>query len=141
MKKFVILFLIIALLFTACTNIEDVLVIGERFFVAEITEIYLNSDDYLGRVIQYKGLFRTAYWETRGIYFHYVSRRTYGCCGDDGIVGFEVYLDGVEPFPDNTWVEVIGVLEEFELSGGSYLRLVVTSIRELTERGAEFVYA
>jgi len=110
MKKFVILFLIIVLLFTACANSEDVLVIGERFFVTEIMEIYLNSDDYLGRTIQYEGLFRTAYWETQGIYFHYVSRRTYGCCGDDGIVGFEVYLDGAEPFSDNACVEVFGVL-------------------------------
>ena len=124
---------------TAISN--DTLVIEERFFVFWMWDIVFNSDNYLGRTIQYEGMFRTLHWDDG--YLHQVFRYTEGCCGPDGIIGLEVRLDSIdiEPFPDGAWVEVAGILEEFVEGGRTFVRLEVISIIEMDERGAEFVTA
>lgn len=145
MKKLFFLCILVALLLTACagggTNIPEdgVIEIGERFFVMQVTEIQVNASDYLGRSIRFEGLFREEYSAPSSTHFHTVTRNTYGCCGDDGVVGFEVYLPGnMELFPNDTWVSVTGELEEFEYEGMNFFRLRATELVE-TEAGASFV--
>lgn len=147
MKKFLFILLAVALLLGGCSGSSDditvgedgVIDIGERLFVTRITDIRLNADHYLGQSIRLEGMFSGVFWGPTENYYHFVTRRSYGCCGDDGSVGFEIYLGDFDPLPDNSWVEVTGVLERVELDNMTILRLAVTSLIELEERGAEFV--
>ena len=149
--KKMIVFLMLLLLLSGCgsnaakdtdnpVRIDGVYVIEERFFVYRMWDIFDSPNDYLGHTIQYEGMFRTLKFPNLGD-FYQVFRYTEGCCGDDGIIGLNVSLDNIniEPFPDGAWVEVTGVLEEFEVQGQTYLWLKVTTITEMDERGAEFV--
>ncbi len=115
---------------------EDVVYINERLFIAQTNDIYLNTPDYLGKTIQYEGLFKKAAWEDST--YCYVIRYGPGCCGYDGEAGFEVAWDGPWPRVDD-WCEVVGVLEEYQENGMTYLRLALTSLTVLEQRGAEFV--
>jgi len=140
MKKIIFaLILILILGLTGCGSSpdddgEDIIEIGERFFVNQVMEILLNHQQYLGRTIRYEGMFRTVSWGD--MEFSLVYRNSLGCCSPEEVVGFEVIMDGFELFEDNTWVEVTGVLE-FD---GMYVVIRVTDIVELEERGAELVF-
>ena len=143
MKKLLILVIVVTLLLVGLAGCggggDDVVEIEERFFVAQFTHINRNAADYIGRVVRYEGMFQTIHWHATGEDYHMVTRRTLGCCGDDGIVGFEVYLGEIEPFSDNAWVEVEGELEWYEVGEVRFLRVTATSVRELDQRGEEFV--
>lgn len=123
----------------------DLVEIDERLFIALTNDIYINTEDYLGKTIKYEGLFKTMQWpqgdEEQTIY--YVIRYGPGCCGYDGEAGFEIVWeegDGDIDWPQvDDWCEVVGVLEIYELDGWEYLRLVLSSLTVLEERGAEFV--
>ncbi len=122
----------------------DLVEISERLFIAQTNDIYINTEDYLGKTIKYEGIFKTMQWsqgdEEKTIY--YVIRYGPGCCGYDGEAGFEVVWDGDggSDWPQvDDWCEVVGVLEIYELDGWEYLRLVLSSLTVLEERGAEFV--
>jgi len=112
---------------------RNVIVIGERFFVNQMFEIFLNHQQYIDRVVQYEGLFRTIEWN--GLDFYIVYRYMLGCCGEEERIGFEVVMDGFEPFADDAWVEVVGVLD----TDDGFLVLRVISITEMDERGLTFV--
>jgi len=137
-KSLIVLVLILIILLSACSSGEGIVEIEERFFLTQVNYIRRNADEYVGRTIRYEGMFQTFYWPTTGE-FHMVLRNTLGCCGDDGIVGYEVYLGDIEPLPANTWVEVVGMLEWYEVDGLRQLRVVASSITEMDERGAEVV--
>jgi len=136
MKKTVGAFAL-ALILMACTSDEendDTLVIGDRFFVTQIMDIFMNPRIYMGKTIRYEGMFRTLIWFTGDDNFA-VIRYTIGCCGEEPI-GLRVLLPcGMEPFAEDAWVEVIGILER---SNGSPV-VRVTSIVETAERGSRFV--
>jgi len=113
---------------------EAVVVIDERFFVVQTQDILFNPSRFMGRTIRYEGFFGSMQWDDEPP-LHYVARRTLGCCGDDGIIGFEVVLGDIAPPADDAWVEVTGVLH----GEGRRLFLYVTHLTELQERGMEFV--
>ena len=116
----------------------DVVEISERLFIAQTNDIYINTEDYLGKTIKYEGIFKTMYWQQEDKTIAYVIRYGPGCCGYDGEAGFEVVWDGAWPEEDD-WCEVVGVLEEYEVDGYLYLRLELSSLTVLQQRGAEFV--
>ena len=111
------------------------LVISDRFFVQQIHDIWLNTSQYVGRTIQYEGIFRTVHWRTGGD-DHIVIRYTISCCGEVPI-GFYILLsDNFYPLPpENTWVEITGVVE---IHGGTLLVRAV-SLVETEDRGDGFV--
>jgi uncharacterized membrane protein YcgQ (UPF0703/DUF1980 family) len=116
--------------------------IKEKLFLAQINDIYLNEDEYLGRTIRYEGMFTRYTWEEMGLTYYSVYRRSPGCCGADGQAGFEViWPEGSgKAYPkENDWVQVAGTLERFEEYGQSYLRIRLDSLTVKKERGAEFV--
>lgn len=116
---------------------DDHIIITEKMFVGQVNDVYINTKDYLGKTITYEGLVKT-YPVDADQDVHCVIRYGPGCCGTDGDCGFEVTWD--EEFPaDNEWVEVTGVLEEFEFGGAKYIRINASSIIVLEERGAETV--
>ena len=145
MKKFfwILIFAMMAMLSacgepTADYEPEGIINIRERFFAQHIREIYASPDDNLGRTIRLEGMFFTRTFQDTGERFHVVTRGTVTCCGNRGEIGFEVVLGDREPFPDDTWVQVTGVLQENETYG--FLYLAVSSVIE-TERGETEVFA
>ena len=138
MKK-IIGILALAVIFGACGNRTDddgILVIGDRFFVHQVHDIWMNTPQYLGRTIQYEGIFRIVNWRATG-YDHIVMRYTAGCCTREPIGFFILLSDSLYPFPpDHAWVEVTGVLEETD----GFLALNAISLIEMEERGFYFVW-
>lgn len=116
---------------------NDMVEIKEKLFVTQTLDIYTNTEDYLGKTIKYEGIF-DFYTTEDGRTYYYVIRYGPGCCGNDSTAGFEVVWDN--DYPElNDWVEVIGILESYMENGRPYLRIQVTSLRILDERGAETV--
>jgi uncharacterized membrane protein YcgQ (UPF0703/DUF1980 family) len=116
----------------------DVIVIKEKMFVAQSNDIYYNSDEYLGRTIRYEGIFKIYDDPVMEERYYSVIRYGPGCCGIDQNAGFEISWDGTFPKLDD-WVEVEGILEEYEEYGETFLRLDLTKMNVLTKRGAEYV--
>lgn len=116
----------------------DVVEISEKLFIAQTNDIYINTEDYLGKTIKYEGIFKSYYWDEMDATYCYVIRYGPGCCGYDGEAGFEVAWDGELPQEDD-WCEAVGVLETYEENGYQYLRLSLTSLTIKDERGAEYV--
>ncbi|MDR3238531.1 MAG: hypothetical protein LBT44_00345 [Clostridiales bacterium] len=116
----------------------DIVKIKEKMFIAQTNDIYYNAEDYLGKTIQYEGIFSVYEDFEIGATYYSVIRYGPGCCGIDANAGFEVVWDQDYPDPDD-WVEAVGVLEEFEADGGQYLRLALSSLTILPVRGEEYV--
>ena len=167
MKRNILISIIAVLLITGCGNKKNTtapapeiagekkpilpagvdVVIGEKVFIGQVNDIYRNRKDYLGKTIRLEGLFR--YGKVGEKTFYYVIRKAPGCCGDDGQVGFEVYLsqpqtistaDQKTTHPEmDDWVEAQGELKRYEKNGHYYLYLALSDLKVLEERGAEFV--
>ncbi|MDR2610072.1 MAG: hypothetical protein LBC58_01295 [Clostridiales Family XIII bacterium] len=123
-------------------NASKLVNIKEKMFVAQINDIYLNPDDYIGKTIQYEGMFTTYTWDEMNMTYHMVYRASPGCCGTDGVAGFEVvWPEGSDKTlpKENDWCEVVGTLERYKENGESYLQIVMDTLTVKTERGAEFV--
>ena len=118
---------------------RNIIEIRERMFIGQINEIYLNAEEYIGRTIKLEGIFQTH--QSGEGQFYSVVRNGPGCCGDDGLVGFEVAWAENQRYPEhNAWVEAIGVLQLNRASNYiSFPYLDLTSLTELNRRGREFV--
>lgn len=117
----------------------DIIEIKEKMFIAQTNDIYINSEDYLGKTIKYEGIFTSIYYDVKDTNYNFVIRYGPGCCGYDDNAGFEVVWSGEYP-DENDWVRAIGVLEEYEEDGEMYLRLNLSSLTVLDTRGEEYVY-
>lgn len=113
--------------------------IREKMFLAQINDIYINLHEYLGKEIYYEGFMLYYDVEELNKTFNYVVRNGPGCCGNDAFIGFEILWNGEMP-EENEWLEVSGVLEEYEEDGMSYLRLRLNSLEILEERGIDTIY-
>ena len=120
--------------------------IREKMFIAQVNDVYLNSEDYLGKTIRLEGLFKYAQADDRAYCF--VIRNGPGCCGDDGQVGFEVSWTApgqpavgvTRPYPKvDDWVVAQGVLKEYDEYGFPFLYLALSDLKVLDERGETFV--
>ncbi|MFV0351764.1 MAG: hypothetical protein ACK5JF_05575 [Oscillospiraceae bacterium] len=119
-------------------NSGEVIEIKEKMFIAQINDIYLNGQDYLGKTIRYEGIYDEYYDEAGDTTYRYVIRYGPGCCGNDGNAGFEIVWDGEMP-QDTDWVRLEGVLEAYEYNGWQFLCVNVSYLEVLQERGAEYV--
>ncbi|MDR0377057.1 MAG: hypothetical protein LBH70_04605 [Spirochaetaceae bacterium] len=120
---------------------ESVIEIKEKMFIAQTNDVYLNPEDYMGKIIKLEGLFKSTSVPGYDASYCFVIRYGPGCCGDDGSAGFEVAWDGDSPqYPEeDAWVEAAGVLKSYEEDGFPYLYLSLSSLEVKEERGAEFV--
>jgi len=116
---------------------REVVEIRERMFATQVSDIYTNVNNYLSKAIRYEGFYEEIPFDEDQI-FRCVVRWT-GCCADDyERVGFEVIWD--QPYPRiNDWVEVAGVLEQYDEDGQTRVRLRLVSLKVLDERGADLV--
>ena len=118
-------------------------VIKENFFITAINDIYLNRNDFMGKTIMLEGVFK--YGEEEGREYCYVVRYGPGCCGDDGLVGFEVawgspIAGGKKTYPEtDSWVQAKGVLSKYDEMGSSFIYLSLKDMNTLEKRGIEYV--
>jgi zinc transport system permease protein len=115
--------------------------IKEKMFIAQVNDVYLNPEDYLGKTIKLEGIFTLDQYEGYENPYCFVIRYGPGCCGNDGNAGFEVAWDTQEKsYPEaDAWVEATGMLSSYEEDGYPYLYLSLASLNVLDTRGAEFV--
>jgi uncharacterized membrane protein YcgQ (UPF0703/DUF1980 family) len=121
---------------------KDIIEIKEKMFIAQVNDVYLNSEDYLEKTIKLEGLFKLEQYYDRDEPYCFVIRYGPGCCGYDGNAGFEVAWEGdrKKPYPDvDSWVEATGILKTYEEDFMEYLYLDLSSLTVLNKRGAEFV--
>lgn len=120
---------------------QKVIEIKEKMFLAQVNDVYLNQEDYLGRTIKLEGLFKIEQYSNQEPAYCFVLRYGPGCCGSDGNAGFEVAWDKADKsYPnDDDWVEAVGVLKTYEEDGYPYLYLALSELTVLDKRGAEYV--
>jgi uncharacterized membrane protein YcgQ (UPF0703/DUF1980 family) len=123
---------------------NDTVVISEKMFIAQINDVYLNTEDYLGKTIRLEGIFKIEQYYIDADPYCFVIRYGPGCCGYDGNAGFEVKWDKsrIQPYPAaESWVEATGILKTYEEEDGyfQYPYLDLSSLNVLTRRGAEIV--
>lgn len=113
--------------------------IKEKMFIAQSNDIYLNPDEYQDKTIRWEGIYtRLDYANADGTPYHCVFRYGPGCCGDDGMVGFEVVWEG--DYPEvNSWVQAEGTVEQYDENDITYLRIRLSTLAVQSERGAETV--
>jgi uncharacterized membrane protein YcgQ (UPF0703/DUF1980 family) len=142
-----------ALVFAACDSREKAapaadtgaaagkpdIVVREKMFLAQVNDIYLNQEDYIGKTIELEGLFIKEKYNAKE--YCYVIRYGPGCCGSDGNAGFEVIWDQAEKiYPKNDdWVKASGTLATFDDEGYAMLYISLSALTVLEKRGAEFV--
>ena len=122
-KKFLLilaLMLMSSVAFIGCSREDEVYIITDRFFSRQVTDILENPRDFNGRTVQINGMFMSDICDITGDVFYFVGRVQDDCCGG-GIVGppigFEIYLGNNFPAAENAWVQIIGVLEQYNVPG------------------------
>ncbi|MCL1993620.1 MAG: hypothetical protein FWG66_11815 [Spirochaetes bacterium] len=115
---------------------DGTIVLDERVFIQQVTEITMEMDNFVGQTVRYEGLFGTISSSITGREHNWVIRLMV-CCDPLGEpIGFFVDIGEREPFPNDTWVEVTGVLEAYLGFGFRVPQLEVIEIREVTPGNA-----
>jgi uncharacterized membrane protein YcgQ (UPF0703/DUF1980 family) len=140
-----VLFVLMLLLFysknlTAETNSKSVCYLKDRFFIQQVSDIYLNPQDYKNKIIQIEGFFGK-YIDENKVEHYSVYRKTAGCCGDDGETGFEfVYKKEKLSFKADDWILVEAHIAK-EKDGYDRIYLEAISVTPKKKGNAkEFVY-
>ena len=138
MRKILLTTLVIMLiLLSGCKN-DNVVLIRDKMFIEQCNDIYLNPERYKNKVIKIEGIYEEITIKD-GTKYHLIYRRTPGCCGDDGKVGFLFNYDGKMPSSDD-WIRVSGVIEVVQSdTGRNNVTIRVTKLEVLKQRGVEFV--
>ena len=118
------------------TNVGESLEITDNYFIEQTNDVYINLNDYIGKTVKMQGLVYI-YEDGNGNAYHAVVRNTPGCCGNDGLAGLDIQYDGDYPAV-NTWVEVIGIVDKYQVYNSDVPVLKITSIKE-TDTGVTFV--
>ena len=120
----------------AKADTSNMVEITDNFFIEQTNDLYLNSNDYIGKTIKIEGLIYS-YEDSNGDICYAVVRNTPGCCGSDGLAGLDIRYD--EDYPEeDTWVEVIGVVGTDTMYGSKIPAIQVSSMT-VKEKGTTFV--
>ena len=112
----------------------DLTILSSTMLSAELNNIRTNLDKYLGKTIKISGGFSAFYFEETDKLYSYVI--TYmdptNCCSE----GMEFTWNGDHQYPgdypaEGAGIEVTGVLNSYEESGGLYCYLAVEDIAVL----------
>ena len=134
MKKAAIacmLVLSLALMTFGCAGEGGVITMQDRVFIHQLENLMANIHRYLGYTVRVEGMF----YHIDG--YHAIVRLAPSCCGEaamEGLVGFWLELDDMEPLPHDTWVHISG-----ELGLDEYGAVVRVTDMEERPRGQEFV--
>ncbi len=140
-KGLFLIFIVIISLFSGCKNESSneigIFEIKEKMFVTQCNDIFLNPGDYENKIIKIEGMYNE-YEDSKGKIHKYVYRNGPGCCGNDGVVGFEFFYDGNNP-KRNDWIEAVGKVEVVKEAGYINIVLNLDKLTVLDVRGAEIV--
>lgn len=117
---------------------DDVIEIKDNFFIAQCNDIYLNADSYEGKKVRYEGIFNKYTNPDNNVTYYSVIRQGPGCCGNDGVAGFQVQYDGTWPEHED-WVAAEGVVKISERDGFNTVILYLSSLETKSQRGQEYV--
>ncbi len=117
------------------TSKDEIIEIKDEYFISATNDIYYNLDSYLGKTIKMQGLIYE--YDLDGKKCYAVVRNSPGCCGNDGLAGLDIKYEG-KYYPNNTWVEIIGVVDKITWQDGYSPIVNVTSMEE-KEVGQTFV--
>jgi uncharacterized membrane protein YcgQ (UPF0703/DUF1980 family) len=121
---------------------KNLVEIKEKMFATQVSDVYVNTKDYLGKTIKLEGIFLAAQYNENETFYSVIRYGPGGCCGNDNYIGFEIkWPKGQkESYPAvNSWVEAAGLLKSYDVDYSSYLYLELLSLTELKERGTEYV--
>ncbi|MDR1515225.1 MAG: hypothetical protein LBS45_05980 [Synergistaceae bacterium] len=114
--------------------------IKDKFFIQQCNDIYLNPDEYVGRTVRLEGIYDEFKDDENGWTERFVIRYGPGCCGNDGVAGFEFLYDGPTAPKQDDWVEVTGTVDMKKGDDGEeYLVLASSKLRVMDKRGQEYV--
>jgi uncharacterized membrane protein YcgQ (UPF0703/DUF1980 family) len=140
-----VLVLILCLALGGCTGAEapvqntgNVVEIGEKLFIQRCTDLYMNPDDYDDKLVRIEGICDV--WEEGGETCYAVYRRTPGCCGDDGVMGFTFNYSGEQQLAMGDWISVTAeVITGTDEYGNATVELNAGEVTVSQVRGLEFV--
>jgi uncharacterized membrane protein YcgQ (UPF0703/DUF1980 family) len=117
----------------------DIVEITEKLFIAQCNDIYLNPNEYIGKTIRIEGMY-DEYTDEAGITHRGVIRNGPGCCGNDGVAGFQFSCKDIPICKPNDWISVEGIIMPFTYED-SFETIIIeeANIIVKTERGAEYV--
>ena len=118
---------------------KNIVEIREKMFINQCNDIYLNPNDYKGKLVKIEGIYDGYVDEDTGNRANFVYRFGPGCCGLDGVAGFEFAYNGKVVPEIQDWVEVVGAVEVIDSENIKTVRLNAISLTIKPERGQEFV--
>lgn len=145
MKKFLSLFLVLCLtggLAAGCQNKDtstpevldvDLTVMSSTMVYAEVYNMMVNPDDYIGKIVKMRGSYYAPFYEETNTYYHYVIIEDATACCTQGI---EFIWNGEHNYPgdypaENTEIELVGIFGSYEELGTTYYCLAVDQIEVL----------
>jgi uncharacterized membrane protein YcgQ (UPF0703/DUF1980 family) len=124
----------------ARANSGPMVEIRDKFFIQQCNDIYLNPTEYMGRTVKLEGIYDEFKDDESGLVERFVIRYGPGCCGNDGVAGFEFFYDGSTAPKQDDWVEVTGTVDMKRGDDGEeYLVLAPSELKVMAKRGQEFV--
>jgi len=108
----------------------DLTVLSSTMVYAEVYNMMVRPDDYIGKVVKMRGPYYASYYDETGKYYHYVIIEDATACCQQGL---EFIWDGGHTYPDdypenNTNIEVVGVFGSYEELGSTYYYLAAADI-------------
>jgi uncharacterized membrane protein YcgQ (UPF0703/DUF1980 family) len=123
---------------TPAQDAGNIVEIGDKLFIQRCTDLYMNPADYEERLVKIEGICDV--WEEGGETRYAVYRRTPGCCGDDGVMGFSFSYSGDQKLGPGDWISVTGeVISGTDEYGYATVELNAAEVTVSQERGLEFV--
>jgi uncharacterized membrane protein YcgQ (UPF0703/DUF1980 family) len=108
-------------------------------FVEQCNDVYLNPEDYDGKSVKIEGLMDIYPSEEDGTTTYGVFRYGPGCCGNDGVAGFQLHTSKELTFQSEDWIEVNGTFRVAEDEGVITVVIETEDITLKAEQGTEFV--
>jgi len=108
----------------------DLTLLGATMLSAEISNMIMNSQNYLGKTVRVSGLYSSFFYAQAERYIHYVITKDGDECCQEGI---EIILTGgrtsASDYPaQRIPIEIVGVFCSYEELGMVYFRLEVDDI-------------
>ena len=108
----------------------DLTVLSSTMVYAEVYNMMVRPDDYIGKVVKMRGPYYASYYDETGKYYHYVIIEDATACCQQGL---EFIWDGGHTYPDdypenNKNIEVVGVFGSYEELGSTYYYLAAADI-------------
>ncbi len=101
----------------------DLTVLTSNMVYAQVYNIMMSPEDYLGKKIKASGTYYPLFYEGTGKYYHYVMIQDALACCQNGIEF--IWDDGTHVYPDeypkeNQMIEIVGVFKQYEEEGYIY---------------------